>query len=143
MVAKVSSNLEMIKKWYADFDRKDFNAVVSIFADDAILTIGAGDSEAAVAYGGRFVGIAQIKYFYAGRLNANVHSFTVIRPRCLAPGLEKEFGRWVIIGAEIHDSSGHDQKPVYRGPYLHVWSINPQDQKVASLSMFFDVDAVL
>jgi hypothetical protein len=141
MVAKVSSNLEMIKKWYADFDKKDFNAVVSIFADDAILTIGAGDSEAAVAYGGRFVGIAQIKYFYAGRLNPNVHSFTVIRPRCLAPGLEKEFGRWVIIGAEIHDS-GHDQKPVYQGHYMHVWSIN-KDQKVASLSMFFDVDAVV
>jgi hypothetical protein len=142
MVAKVISNLEMIKKWYADFDRKDFDAVVSIFADDAILTIGAGDSETAVAYGGRFVGIAQIKYFYAGRLNANAHPFTVIRPRCLAPGLEKEFDRWVIIAAEIQDS-GHDNKPVYQGPYLHVWSINPQDQKVASLSMFFDVDGKL
>ena len=137
MVAKVS-NLDMIKKWYADFDRKDFDAVVSIFARDAIVTIGAGDSEDAVPYGGRFVGIEQIKYFYAGRLNAKAHTFTVIRPFCLAPGLEKEFHRWIIIGAEIHDSSSADQRPVYQGHYLHVWSINP-DQTVASLSMFFDV----
>ena len=142
MVANGSRKLELIRKWYADFEKRDFNAVVSIFADDAILTIGAGNSEAAVAYGGRFVGRAQIKYFYAGRLNTSLHSSTVIRPRCIVAKLEQEFDRWVIIGGEIHDSD-HVKKPVYQGQYMHVWSINPKDYKVASLSMFFDVDAVL
>jgi ketosteroid isomerase-like protein len=136
-----SSNLDMIKKWQADFEKGDFAAVVSIFADDAIVTIGDGDSEAAVAYGGRFVGIEQIKYFYAGRLNAGIHPLAVIRPFCIVENLEREFGRWVIIGGQIHDTR-KDKTPVYKGQYMQVWSINA-DRKVASLSMFFDVDAVL
>jgi hypothetical protein len=143
MVANVSSNLDLIKKWYVDFGNRDFDEVVSMFADDAILTIGDGDSEGAMAYGGRFVGIEQIKYFYAGRfMSAGVHPLAVVRPFCAIRTLEQEFGRWVIIGSEIHDSRG-DQTPVYKGKFLHVWSINPADRKVASLGMFFDVDAVL
>jgi ketosteroid isomerase-like protein len=142
MVAKASSILDLVKKWYADFEKRDFGAVVSIFADDAILTIGDGDSEGAVAYGGRFVGIEQIKYFYAGRLNAGVHPLAVVRPYCAIPGIEEQFGRWVFIGGEIHDSRS-DRTPAYKGKFLHVWSINPADSKAASLSMFFDVDAVL
>jgi hypothetical protein len=138
-----SSNLDMIKKWQADFGKGDFNAVVSVFADDAIVTIGDGDSEGAVAYGGRFVGIEQIKYFYAGRLNAGgVHPRAIIRPFCAVESLQQEFGRWVIIGGQIHDSS-KDNTLVYKGQYMQVWSINPADRKVASLSMFFDLGAVL
>ncbi len=137
-----SSNLDMVKKLQADFGKGDFNAVVSVFADDAVVTIGTGDSEAAVAYGGRFVGIAQIKYFYAGRLGAGgVHPQAVIRPFCIVENLQQEFGRWVIIGGQIHDSS--NKTPVYKGQYMEVWSINPKDSKVGSLRMFFDVDAVL
>ncbi len=139
----MGAKLDMIKKWQADFTKGDYNAVVSVFADDAIVTIGDGDSEAAVAYGGRFVGIAQIKYFYAGRLNtaAGAHPQAVIRPFCIVENLEQEFDRWVIIGGQIHDST-KDKTPVYKGKYMQVWSIN-KDNKVASLSMFFDVDAVL
>jgi hypothetical protein len=137
-----SSNLDMIKQWQADFTKGDYNAVVSVFADDAIVEIGDGDSEGAVAYGGRFVGIAQIKYFYAGRLGAGgVHPQAVIRPFCLVENLQQEFGRWVLIGGQIHDS-GKDKTPVYKGQYMQVWSIN-KHRKVASLSMFFDIDAVL
>jgi hypothetical protein len=141
MVASGSSNLDLIKKWHVDFEKRDFDAVVSIFADNAILTIGAGDSEGAVAYGGRFVGIEQIKYFYAGRLNAGVQPLAVIRPFCLIAKLEKEFGRWVLMGGEIHDS--RKGQTLYRGDYLHVWSINPAARKVASLCMYFDVNAIV
>jgi hypothetical protein len=141
MVAKGSSNLDLVNKWYVDFRNRDFDAVVSVFADDAILTIGDGDSEGAVAYGGRFVGIEQIKYFYAVRfMNPGIHPLAVVRPECAITTVEQEFGRWVIIGSEIHDR--RSDLTVYKGRFMHVWSINPADSKVASLSMFFDVDAV-
>jgi hypothetical protein len=144
MSAKVINNIDLVKSWYVHFEKRDLNWIVSAFADDAILTVGDGDSEGSVAYGGRFVGIDQIKYYYTGRfLKADANPVAVIRPFCgFTNGVEQQFGRWVIMGGEIEDSRG-DRSLIYKGKFLHVWSINPADGKIASLSMFFDAEAVL
>ncbi len=137
----MSDNLQLVKSWYDHFDRQDLDYVVASFADNAILIVGDGDSEAAVPYGGRFVGKKQIQHYYAGRFMKAGHPFGVIRPFCgFANGMQHQFGRWVIIGGEIKDTRG-DHTLVYQGHFLHVWSINPGDQKVASLSMYFDTGA--
>lgn len=136
----MSYNMDLVMEWYNNFDARDLDKVVAPFADNAILVIGAGDSEGAVPYGGRFVGIAQIKRYYAGRF-VNTGTFGLIRPFCgvVKGGVKQEFGRWVIIGSGIHDTHADaDRSLVYDGNFLHVWSINPGDGKIASLSMYFD-----
>jgi hypothetical protein len=141
----MSDNLAMVRSWYEHFDKQDLNYIVSSFADDAIVIVGDGDSEGAVPYGGRFVGIQQIKHYYAGRfMKAGASSFVTLRPFCgiTAPGVVfQQFGRWVIVGAKITDTHA-DRSPIYHGDFLHVWSINPNDHKVASLSMYFDTGVI-
>ena len=135
----MADNLELVKKWYDHFDKRDLDYVVAVFADDAVQIVGDGDSEGAVPYGGRFVGIDQIRHYYAGRFMLAGSPFGVIRPFCgILDGITRQFGRWVIVGAKIEDT-GTDRKFIYKGDFLHVWSINPHG-KVASLSMYFDTD---
>ena len=133
----MSYNMDLVMAWYQNFDQRDLDKVVGSFADNAIVIVGDGDSEGAVPYGGRFVGIEQIKRYYAGRF-MNTGTFGIIRPFCgiTAGAVKQEFGRWVIIGSVIEDTH-IDRSPIYRGNFLHVWSINPGD-KIASLSMYFD-----
>jgi hypothetical protein len=137
----MGKNLDLVNNWYPHFDKQELDYVVSVFADDAILIVGDGDSEGAVPYGGRFAGIAQIKHYYAGRfMLAGASPFGIIRPFCgLADGIMREFGRWVIIGAKIEDTTPDRTSSIYKGDFLHVWSFNPHG-KVASLSMYFDTD---
>jgi len=134
----MSYNMDLVMEWYNNFDHRDLDKVVGPFADNAILVIGAGDSEGAVPYGGRFVGIEQIKRYYATRF-INTGTLALIRPFCgvVTGGVKQEFGRWVIIGSRITDTHV-DQSSVYNGNFLHVWSINPGNGKIASLSMYFD-----
>jgi hypothetical protein len=134
----MSYNMDLVDKWYDRFHHRDLDWVVGSFADDAIVIVGDGDSEGAVPYGGRFVGIEQIKHYYAGRFMKTGGAFDIIRPFCgvTAPTVKQEFGRWVIIGSTIEDTL-IDQSPIYRGNFLHVWSINPGGG-IASLSMYFD-----
>jgi len=137
----MNDSMDLVRKWYAHFDKRDLDYVVSVFAHDAVLIVGDGDSEGAVPYGGRFVGIEQIKHYYAGRfMLAGGSPVGIIRPFCgLLSGMMQQFGRWVIVGAKIEDTTP-DQAAVYNGNFLHVWSINP-DGKIASLSMYFDTGA--
>jgi hypothetical protein len=140
--ATMSKNLDLVNKWYNDFDNGDLDAVVSVYEDDAILIVGAGDSEGAVPYGGRFVGIDQIRDYYAWRfMKRSIKSGAVLRPFCgFADGFKKEYGHWIIVGGEIEDTHG-DRSMIYKGKFLHVWSFDP-DGYVTSLSMFFDNDSV-
>jgi len=135
----MNEHIQLVTNWYAHFDKHDLDYVVSVFADDAVLIVGDGDSEGAVPYGGRFVGIDQIRHYYAGRfMLAAGSSFGVIRPFCgLLDGIMRQFGRWVIVGAKIEDTTPDKTSSIYNGDFLHVWSFNP-DGKIASLSMYFD-----
>lgn len=137
----MSDHLELVKSWYVHFENRDLDYIVSSFADDAIVTVGDGDSEGAVPYGGRFVGIQQIQHYYACRfMGPGLNPFGTIRPFCgltAAGVLFQQFGRWVIVGAEITDTHSDHHTLIYRGNFLHVWSINSTG-KIASLSMYFD-----
>jgi hypothetical protein len=141
-VQQMGKNLDLVNNWYPNFDKGDLDAVVSVYADDAILVVGAGDSEGAVPYGGRFVGISQIRHYYAWRFSLRTLKSGILRPFCgVYPksGFQKEFGPWVIIGGDIEDTHG-DRSPLYKGPYLHVWCFDGH-HKVTSLNMYFDNDA--
>ena len=136
----MSDHLALVKSWYVHFDNRDLDYIVDSFAENAIVTVGDGDSEGAVPYGGRFVGKKQLQHYYASRfMKAGVNPFGTIRPFCgiAAAGVFQQFGQWVIVGAEITDTHS-DHTLIYRGKFLHVWSINPDDHKIASLSMYFD-----
>jgi hypothetical protein len=137
-------NLDVVNKWYTDFHGGYIDPVVSVYASDAVLTVGAGDSGGAVPYGGRFVGTDQIRNYYAWRFSMRtLKSGGMIRPFCgiAAGGFEKEFGPWVIVGGKIEDAHS-DHSSIYNGPFLHVWSFDAGGS-VTSLSMFFDNEAVM
>ena len=121
----MNDSLELVKNWYIHFDKRDLDYVVGVFADDAILIVGDGDSEGAVPYGGRFVGIDQIRHYYAGRFAlATASPFGVLRPFCgISSGIMRQFGRWVIVGAKIEDTTP-ERAAIYNGDFLHVWSVN-------------------
>ncbi len=142
----MGKNLDLVNKWYTHFDGGDLNAVISVFADDAILTVGAGDLEGAVPYGGRFVGIGQIRNYYAWRISMRtLTSGGLIRPFCgivRGQGFEKEFGPWVIVGSDIEDTH-MDRSAIYKGSFVHVWSFDTSDDSVTSLSMYFDTNVVM
>ncbi len=143
----MGKNLDVVNKWYNDFDAGNLDAVVSVFADDAVLTVGAGDSEGAVPYGGCFLGIDQIRNYYAWRISLRtLKTGGMVRPYCGITvgggGFHKEFDPWVIVGSKIEDA-GSDRSPLYKGPFLHVWSFDMDDGSVTSLSMYFDNEAVM
>jgi len=129
--AAESTSIEAVKVWYDKFHARDLDGVVEPFADNAVLLIGAGESESHVPYGGRFVGKPQIRHHYASRFS---NTMQIIRPFCGLKPFLQEMGRWVVVQGTIRDNQGTAQ--LYEGDYLHVWSINP-DGKFASMSMFF------
>jgi hypothetical protein len=144
----MGKHLDVVKKWYKDFDNGHLNDVVSVFTDDAIVTIGAGDSAGAVPYGGRFVGIKQIRNYYDWRISKRAHvAGGLLRPFCGfvhgggGPGFEQEFGPWVIAGSTIHDTGG-DKSSIYQGAFLHVWSFDANGM-VTSMTMYFDMRAIM
>ena len=143
MATNVQTGLEFVKSWYVYFERRDIDWVVSSFTEDAIVTVGAGDSAGTVPYGGRFVGTEQIRYYYTTRfLRQELNPAGVIRPLCGMTGqLEREFDRWILIGGDIEDQQR--SASVYRGKFLHVWSLTPERNKIASLDMYFDVAAAV
>lgn len=135
--AAESAGIKAVKVWYEKFDAKDLDGVVEPFADNAILLIGAGESESHVPYGGRFVGKAQIRHHYASRFS---NTMQIIRPLCGLKPFMHQIGRWVVVKGNIRDNQG-TTRLVYQGDYLHVWSINP-DGKFASMSMYFDAPSI-
>jgi hypothetical protein len=134
-------NLDLVRRWYTDFDAGYIDPVVAIYAKNATLTVGAGDSAGVVPYGGHFVGTDQIRNYYAWRFSMRTvkGAAGIIRPFCgiAAGGFEQEFGPWVIIGGRITDTHT-DTSPIYNGPFLHVWAFDSTGH-VTSLSMFFAV----
>lgn len=132
-------NVERVKQWYKDFASLDLDKVVSIFAEDAVVTYGAGASSTAIDYPGQFVGIDEIRKFYAGRFSKGKR-FADIRPFCmLQPGMIAT-GRWVTVFSQIQDPPGSGSRG-YTGPYVQVWSFDAPTGKVTSSDVFYDVDA--
>jgi hypothetical protein len=133
-----TAEIQSVMDWYEKFHASNLDGVVAPFTDNAILTIGAAESESYLPYGGRFVGKAQIKRYYAGRfMRPEGNPTQVIRPLCGLKPFMQQFGRWILVGGTIKDTQVGG-KVVYEGKYLHVWSVNPEDGKFASMSMFFD-----
>jgi hypothetical protein len=87
-----------------------------------------------VPYGGRFVGKAQIRHYYTARF---AKTMQIIRPLCGLKPFIQETGRWVVVSGTIKDTHSGG-RTLYEGRYLHVWSVNPDDYKFASMSMFFE-----
>jgi hypothetical protein len=135
----ISAYKYKVLQWYRDFKNLDLDKVVSVFADDAVVTYGSGASDTAIQYSGQFTGIDNIRQYYAGRF-AKGARLADIRPLCAAAPTLTQCGRWVTSFGQIQDTPSADGN-AYIGPFMQVWSFHPLSALVTSLDSFFDVDS--
>jgi len=135
----VSVHEQRVLQWYQAFSNLDLDEVVSIFAPDAVVTYGSGASDTAIEYSGQFIGIDEIRQYFAKRF-AKGARVTDIRELCGRVPTLIEFGRWVISFGQIVDAPSAYGN-AYRGPFMQVWSFSAASGLVTSLDAFFDVDS--
>ena len=126
--------VQLCNRFYTAFDKADLDGLVAVFTDDAVVEIGAGDSASAVDYSGVIRGRAAIRDYYGRRFGRGQVASAPIRPFC---GLKKQpcvFFPWVVMSGEIRDELG-DGTVLYKGEYLHVWTVDAHAEHVRCLSM--------
>jgi hypothetical protein len=137
MSRKKSANVALCQAWYAAFDRRDLPAVMALFTDDVVVVVGAGGSSTAVAYSGTFAGRTEVEKYYRQRFSHADLARSPLRPSCGIEQSPVEFGPWVIFTGNITDARKNGT-PTYKGGFVHVWHIDPDQQQISSLEMFLD-----
>src|SRR5947209_7078596 len=94
----------LVKKWFEDLGRCNLDGVVGIFAENAVVTYGAGASSSAIDFAGVYTGKKQIEQYYRDRFaGVNQRQWHAIRPFCSAVPDCIEVGPWVASwGAMTH-----------------------------------------
>ena len=131
-----SENVKLCKQWYDAFKQRDLQALMALFTPDAKVTIGSGGSASAVDYAGSYEK-ARVKDHYEKRFADEDHTAAPLRPECIIIHPPCEFGPWVVFSGNITDTlkSGKD---IYRGAFLHVWTIDAAQKKIAALEMHLE-----
>ena len=132
MSGTTSKNVELCIEWYRAFDRRDIDALMALFTDDAVVVVGAGGSASAVNYSGTFTGSDEIRSYYTTRFATPDNPHGAVKPFCgFVPNNYKEVGRWVIYWGSIVRSH-------YNGNYLHVWTVDPKREQLDRLDMYLE-----
>ncbi|HVZ06299.1 MAG TPA: hypothetical protein VHC04_00105 [Rhodopila sp.] len=116
--------------------KRDLNTVVGIFADDAVVEYGAGESGHLISYPCRVQGREKIKEFYEKRF-ARGQTFDDARPFCAVRKRICELSNWVIVNGYIADQDDGG-KLEFSGEFLQVWRFDPRSGKVTSCDVHFD-----
>lgn len=132
MNQNVSENVRLCRQWYAAFDKQDLDALMALFTDNAVVTIGAGGSASAVDYCGTFAGKPAIREYYESRFANDDSPLGSIKPFCgLSADNHSEFASWVMFWGEL--GRAH-----YKGYFLHVWTVNATQGKLSALEMYLE-----
>lgn len=137
MSDKESDNLTLCRKWYATFERRDLDTLMTLFTDDIVVVVGAGGSSSAVAYSGTYIGQDEVRRFYAKRFGGGYDLQAPIRPLCAVLPTPMEYGPWVLFWGQITDAMP-DRTATYQGGFLHVFRVDARQGKIASLDMFLE-----
>ena len=129
--------IELCHRFYAALDKSDLAGIVSVFAQDAMIEVGAGNSADAVAYSGVIRGITEIENYYRGRLERGKHVAAPIRPFCSIIKRPCVFLPWLVFSGEIHDTL-HDGSELYKGKFLHVWTVDGEGKRIKNLDMHLE-----
>lgn len=125
--------VRLCKRWYSAFGSRDIDALMALFAPDARVVVGAGGSNSAVEYSGTYLGTSAIRKFYEGRF---ANGEAPARYACGIHETVREVKPWVVFSGNIIDRTPAGQE-TYRGPFLHVWTIDQRTRKIKSLEMYF------
>jgi hypothetical protein len=132
MSSTASKNVGLCLNWYGAFDRRDIDALMALFTDDAVVVVGAGGSSGAVDYSGTFTGSDEIRKYYTKRFATPDNPPGAVKPRCgFVANNYKEVGSWVVFWGTI--GRAH-----YNGNYLHVWTVDSGRGLLARLDMYLE-----
>lgn len=137
MADRSENAVELCRRFYKEFDRNDLDGVVGVFAHDAVIEIGAGNSASAVEYSEVIRGSEKIQDYYRGRFERGKHATAPLRPLCGIVKLPCIFFPWIIFSGEIRDELS-DGTVLYQGNFLHVWTVDAQAQHINFLSMHLE-----
>jgi ketosteroid isomerase-like protein len=136
MADQSEAAIELCNRFYTEFKKSNLEGVVDLFADDAVVEVGAGGSAEAVAYSGVSRGRKEIRSYYQRRMARGETSSAPIRPECnivLPPCIRWP---WIVFAGEIRDEK--DGKELYKGKFLHVWTVDAQAKFIKALCMHLD-----
>lgn len=137
MSGRDSDNVRLCRKWYATFESRDLDTLMTLFTDDVVVVVGAGGSSSAVAYSGTYTGQDEVRRFYEKRFAGGYNLQAPIRPLCAVLPTPSEYGPWVLFWGQITDSLP-DRSTTYQGGFLHVFRVDAMAGKIASLDMFLE-----
>lgn len=129
--------VDLCQRFYEQFDKRNLEGVVELFADEAVVEVGAGNTGSCAAYSGIFRGHKEIREYYGHRFSGGLHISAPLRPFCGFRPNPCVFGPWVIFSGTIRDEL-RDGTVTYDGSFLHVWTVNVGRHRLTSLCMHFE-----
>lgn len=122
-----SSNIDLVKRLYAAFGRRDLPEIASLVTDDLLV-----EQSAQLPWGGRYQGIAGLQQFFKTLL-AHVNS-SLIFDRFL------DAGDHVVVIGWTHGTTVKGNHP-FKVPISHVWQV--RDEKLCAFRPFIDNPTML